>query len=595
MQEVKEYIFPSYPTQTLTPPALLTLWHPSSSFGTSLICHSQRIIALVKEYRDRRKEKEKEEDVMRIFAHANQQSILTIIDTLPTFWPLLLSAPTPIFSSQYTNDDESDEDDEIWSAVMSLQRLLNMCRNLCYLSPSFQLSLSSHISSLATLATHISQCIQQQGEEKVGNVWEMFKSVLQCMFNTLPAPSSSSPSFWQWSDPVYSSLWTIMKSDYKELIGERRWVHELLAGILYKSTPSVPSTPLPILSPFPLPILLCYPWLLESLLLYIEEEIEMKIERQQGFENESVAATLLYNPLPLSCQYLSHLLPPLFYSPDPSTPLLNILDNMEHRARDMGRVLCVRGIQPDVVYDVSLAPSSPSSSSLSPLPSPYPVLFLYLIQQIEQEYNTYREQIGDGEIDVDKSALFLYHSHPLLLLFTSLLQRCLSAGYQLKEIGIVEDIIKYEIGSIGMKMIELADKVDGGISFSPLNSSSSHPSGWTRHTQSSINNTKDKQHYAKQFGEGDGEGKKEKEEQRRLAKTPYCYKSDVLHLLSLLLLLGPPIQDLLGSNGLYLFMNHSLIDENNPLLRERSIVCIRLLLQDHVANQQALKELQKQS
>lgn len=55
----------------------------------------------------------------------------------------------------------------------------------------------------------------------------------------------------------------------------------------------------------------------------------------------------------------------------------------------------------------------------------------------------------------------------------------------------------------------------------------------------------------------------------------------------------PEVQDLVRERGgLHLVLNHFLIDENNPFLREWSILAVRNLTDNNIQNQEVISQLQ---
>lgn len=160
-----------------------------------------------------------------------------------------------------------------------------------------------------------------------------------------------------------------------------------------------------------------------------------------------------------------------------------------------------------------------------------------------------------------------------------------------------------------LSLLSAADRIDGGAMFSDLYRPVK--AGHTRHTKESD----DPEAYVNQFGAAAETGSAPvaaaasssaaASAPRPTAAaaaspapssaprvTPYLFKSNSLRLLSSLVWRHRGLQDEVGARGgIYALMNHSVLDDHNPLMREFSILGLRNALEDHEANQQIVSQL----
>ena len=155
-----------------------------------------------------------------------------------------------------------------------------------------------------------------------------------------------------------------------------------------------------------------------------------------------------------------------------------------------------------------------------------------------------------------------------------------------------------------LSMLSAADRIDGGAMFSDLYRPVK--AGHTRHTKESD----DPEAYVNQFAapaeSAPASSSSTVSPAPRAASatggspapssapraTPYLFKSNCLRLLSSLVWRHRGMQDEVGvRGGIYALMNHSVLDEHNPLMREFAILGLRNALEDHEANQRIVSEL----
>jgi hypothetical protein len=156
-----------------------------------------------------------------------------------------------------------------------------------------------------------------------------------------------------------------------------------------------------------------------------------------------------------------------------------------------------------------------------------------------------------------------------------------------------------------LNLLHAADVVDGGSMFSDLY----RPAGHTRHTKKS----QEPMDYVNQFDQtkkGEGEQKADTGATSSASSTaaaaaharslppplaarmtPYQLKSNILRLIASLSFHHPSFQSSFGADAVYTCMNHSVLDEHNPLMREYAILALRNLMEDHPGNQRVVEEL----
>jgi len=181
-------------------------------------------------------------------------------------------------------------------------------------------------------------------------------------------------------------------------------------------------------------------------------------------------------------------------------------------------------------------------------------------------------------------------------------------------------LLELRAGDTLLDLLDAADILDGGTMFSSLygkhsagasTSASALPAGHTRHTKPS----EDPRDYVNQFSSADkaadgaspaasaaasgaaaaGSASKPAAAAPASRPTPYLFKSHLLRLVGLLSHGSPAWQDALSARAVYALMNHSVLDDHNPLMREHSVLGLRNLLEAHPANQAVVAELRTQA
>jgi len=150
------------------------------------------------------------------------------------------------------------------------------------------------------------------------------------------------------------------------------------------------------------------------------------------------------------------------------------------------------------------------------------------------------------------------------------------------------------VSDLLLQLLRDADAIDGGAMFSQLYKPLP---GHTRHTKA----TQDPLDYANQFASDSNDNARPCMSALQPAspsvsvssprRTPYLLKSHLLRLLSSLVYHCPVFQSSFGSSGIYACMEHSVIDDHNPLMREHAILALRNLMEGNEENQRVVAEL----
>jgi hypothetical protein len=162
-----------------------------------------------------------------------------------------------------------------------------------------------------------------------------------------------------------------------------------------------------------------------------------------------------------------------------------------------------------------------------------------------------------------------------------------------------EGLLKLNAPSMLLEMLSAADTLDGGTMFSPLYGNNI-PAGHTRHTKSS----NDPKAYVNQFADhavttaaaaaaaaSSSPTLPVAPSDVLVRSTPYLFKSNIIRLISSLCHHNRSWQDALGGPAVYACMNHSVLDDWNPLMREYSVLALRNLLEGHEENQKIVSQL----
>jgi hypothetical protein len=178
-----------------------------------------------------------------------------------------------------------------------------------------------------------------------------------------------------------------------------------------------------------------------------------------------------------------------------------------------------------------------------------------------------------------------------------------------------------------LDLLHASDAIDGGTMFSELyrGKQQQFPAGHTRHTKASDN----PEDYVNQFAAATVEAEPPSSTPVASAaigaaapsssatasapaaasaaltptapagfmvrRTPYMFKSHLLRLVGSLSHGSVAWQTALGGRAVYACMNHSVLDDHNPLMREHSVLALRNLLEGNETNQRIVSDLRTQA